>query len=89
MRHQLKTAIATQSGSGTGQRLNAAYNFGAGGRFTKAKVNAAITGGDIKRRDVDYVYGNAGVVNANVVYVPYGSVIEAGGRDSQFQTTAQ
>jgi hypothetical protein len=62
MRHQLKTAIATQSGSGTGQRLNAAYNFGNGGRFTKATVNSAITGiagGDIKRRDVDYVYGNA------------------------------
>jgi hypothetical protein len=59
MRHQLKTAIATQSGSGTGQRLNAAYNFGAGGRFTKATVNSAITGiagGDIKRRDV--VNGN-------------------------------
>jgi hypothetical protein len=62
VRHQLKTAIATQSGSGTGQLLNAAYNFGAGGRFTKATVNAIITGiagGDIKRRDVDYVYGNA------------------------------
>jgi hypothetical protein len=43
MGHQLKAAIATQSGSGTGQSLNAAYNFGAGSRFTTATVNSAIT----------------------------------------------
>jgi RHS repeat-associated protein len=63
-RHQLLTATATQSGSGTGQRLNQTFAFGAGGRFTRATVNSLIaavagTGSDIKRRDVDYIYGNA------------------------------